>query len=465
MSISSEILRIQNDRNTMRTKLVDLGLVISTADLDDIATAVDGITNQGAVSAQFQEGDTYTIPKGYHNGSGTVSGVAGGGNYSLQSKTITPTKAQQSVTPDNGYFGLSDVTVAAIPENYQDVTPVTATAADVLANKVFVDSTGKSVAGTMPNNGALNKTLTPIEGDMLLFEIPRGYHNGSGKIFVESIPETYHNTSNVDATEETVLNGKTFVDSLGNEVTGTMPDIGAVTASLNTSTTSYTVPKGYHNGSGKVSITTETKSATPTKSAQTITPTSGKVLSKVTVSAIPAAYQDVTNVTATADKVLEGSKFVDSSGKIVNGTMVDRSIEGSIDTLTVESPQGFIPIGYYDGRSYIDVASVTKEVTPTKSMQTITGESSAFLSSVTVNAIPTKYQDVSGVTATADNVLDGKYIVLADGTKVEGTMPNNGATSSSIDGLTKTSVTIPAGYTSGGTVSLTSDIEEALAAI
>ena len=115
MSISSEILRIQNDRNTMRTKLVDLGLVISTADLDDIATAVDGITNQGAVSAQVQEGDTYTIPKGYHNGSGTVSGVAGGGNYSLQSKTITPTKAQQSVTPDNGYFGLSDVTVAAIP--------------------------------------------------------------------------------------------------------------------------------------------------------------------------------------------------------------------------------------------------------------------------------------------------------------------------------------------------------------
>ena len=34
-----------------------------------------------------------------------------------------------------------------------------------------------------------------------------------------------------------------------------------------------------------------------------------------------------------------------------------------------------------------------------------------------------------------------------------------------IDGLTATSVDIPAGYTSGGSVNLTNDIEEALAAI
>ena len=44
-------------------------------------------------------------------------------------------------------------------------------------------------------------------------------------------------------------------------------------------------------------------------------------------------------------------------------------------------------------------------------------------------------------------------------------MPNNGSTSKTIDGLTVTSVSIPAGYTTGGTVSLTGDIETALAAI
>ena len=44
-------------------------------------------------------------------------------------------------------------------------------------------------------------------------------------------------------------------------------------------------------------------------------------------------------------------------------------------------------------------------------------------------------------------------------------MPDNGSVAGTMDGLTTTSVTIPAGYTSGGAVSLTDDIEQALSAI
>lgn len=290
MSISTELTRLQTARNKLRTKLIALGLVTATAKLDDCATAVDGITNQGAVSATVQEGDTFTIPAGYHNGSGTVSGVAGGGNYNLQSKTVAPTKAQQAVTPDNGYYGLSDVTVSAIPDAYQDVSSVTATAADTLTGKVFVTSDGTVTTGTMANNGA-------------------------------------------------------------------------VTKALDAATTSYTIPKGYHSGAGKVSVTVETKEVTPTKAAQEIVPSTGKLLSKVSVAAIPAVYVD----TSDADAV-------------------------------------------------------------------------------------------------AANILDSKTAYV-NGAKVVGTMPNNGSVSASMDGLTTTSVTISAGYTSGGTVSLTSDIEDALAAI
>ena len=61
--------------------------------------------------------------------------------------------------------------------------------------------------------------------------------------------------------------------------------------------------------------------------------------------------------------------------------------------------------------------------------------------------------------------MDGKKIVAADGSVVEGTMADNGAITVTIDGLTTTSYTIPAGRTSGGTVTLTNDIETALAAI
>lgn len=293
MSTQTEITRLQNARNTIRNKMVALGLGTSTDKYDDLAAEINGIKNQGAVDASVKEGESYTIPAGYHNGSGTVKGTAGGGNYSLQAKTVTPTKEQQSVTPDAGYYGLSGVTVGAIPENYQDVSATTASPDDVLANKVFVDSDGATQTGTMPNNGAVEKVL--------------------------------------DATT-------------GNQT--------------------YALPKGYHDGNGSVGIVLENKDVTPGEAAQDITPTKGKVLGKVAV-----------------------------------------------------------------------------------------------------GAIPSKYKDVTGVTAGAADVLDGKYIVDAIGTKVEGTMPNNGAIAKTIDGLTTTSVDIPEGYTSGGTVSMTDDIEKALAAL
>ena len=176
MSVATQISRIQQDRNTIRTKLVELGMAQNTDDLDKLATAIDNLENRGAVSATVQEGDTYTIPKGYHNGSGTVSGVSGGGSYNLQSKSITPTKNQQNVTPDSGFYGLSDVTVGAIPEVYQDVSTVTAGAADVLTGKIIVDATGKPTPGTMPNNGALALTIDGLTATSV--SIPAGYTSG-----------------------------------------------------------------------------------------------------------------------------------------------------------------------------------------------------------------------------------------------------------------------------------------------
>ena len=274
MSIATEIARIQGDKSKIVTKLLDFGLVEAGASLDAAAAAVEGIENRGAVSATVQEGETYTIPKGYHNGSGTVSGVSGGGNYSLQSKTVTPTKSQQNVTPDSGYYGLSDVTLNPIPAAYQDVSAVTATAADVLANKIIVSAQGSTVAGTMPNNGAVGKILT-------------------------------------------------------------------------TDTPTYMVPQGYHSGGGTVSIVTEEKTATPSEEQQVIQAGSGKVLSQVTVEAIPAEYVATADATATAADLLAG-KTAYVNGAKITGTMPDNGdTSQTLDAMQADSVS--IPAGYISG--------------------------------------------------------------------------------------------------------------------
>ena len=47
-----------------------------------------------------------------------VSIFAGAGAAKLQKKTVTPTESQQTVTPDTGYDGMSQVTVEAVPAGY-----------------------------------------------------------------------------------------------------------------------------------------------------------------------------------------------------------------------------------------------------------------------------------------------------------------------------------------------------------
>lgn len=184
MSIANQIAALESSRNTIRNKLVELGMAQSGDKLERLAAAVDGIINRGAVSVTVAEGDTYTVPRGYHNGSGTVSGISGGGNYKLQSKTATPTKSQQNITPDAGYFGLSDVTVGAIPDTYQDTSSVTAEAAHVLAGKIFVTADGSVTAGSMVNNGAVNGSFDGLTN--LYYTVPAGYHSGTGKVSLTS---------------------------------------------------------------------------------------------------------------------------------------------------------------------------------------------------------------------------------------------------------------------------------------
>ena len=140
-----------------------------------------------------------------------------------------------------------------------------------------------------------------------------------------------------------------------------MPNNGAVSKTLDatTSNQTYTVPSGYHNGSGKVSITLETKSATPTGSSQDITPTSGKVLSKVTVNAIPSKYGDTTGDDAVAADLVVGVKahtIVNGVATQITGSMTDRgTVTATIDGLTTTSYT--IPAGKHSGSGTVSLTN------------------------------------------------------------------------------------------------------------
>jgi hypothetical protein len=94
---------------------------------------------------------------------------SGGGNY--QSKTVSPTTSEQTITPDTGYDGLSAVTVNPAPLEAKTITPsaqeqvVTPTAPNIGLSSVTV-------------NGDVDLIATNIKRDVSIFGVVGTFEGG-----------------------------------------------------------------------------------------------------------------------------------------------------------------------------------------------------------------------------------------------------------------------------------------------
>ena len=165
----------------------------------------------------------------------------------LTADTVTPADLALGVTAHDA----SGETITGTSTKDSDTSGDTALVGEILSGKT-AHARGTLLTGTMPNNGAVSGNITTKAQE---YSVPQGYHDGSGKVKIDTTEQSKIIASNIK-------DGVTILGVLG----------------------TYT-------GEG---VTAQTKSVTPYTTAQTILPDSGyDYLAEVDVAAI--AYTETPN--------------------------------------------------------------------------------------------------------------------------------------------------------------------------
>lgn len=178
-----------------------------------------------------------------------INKVIYGGNtlIDLTGDTVTPDKILKDITAHD----KSGATITGTCPFDVDSSDGTVAVAEMLVGKTAY-ARGAKLTGTMPNNGAVDLTIADKEDEVT---VPQGYHDGGGKIKIDTAEKTKIVPGNI----------KQGITVLG--VVGTLEPSSAVTA--------------------------QAKIVTPTTTQQVVTPDSNfDYLSQVTISAIPYVETD-----------------------------------------------------------------------------------------------------------------------------------------------------------------------------
>lgn len=241
--------------------------------------------------------------------------------------------------------------------------------------------------------------IPKVEGNFVLEE------TSTGQTYTDTL---YTDNKNISGDIEIKITAKSGNAPVATSLTGTgaSASLSGTTITLSKVVTNAgsTFTAGWINSkpTGNATLTlsgtvpTETKTCTPSSSTQTITPSSGKLLSSVVVKAIETESKTVKSTLATTTVTPTAGKYI--SQVIVSPVVVE---EKTVSPLT--STQTITPTSGKDYLSKVVVNAIqveTKSVKSTTATQTITPTSGKFISQVTVNPVVVQSKTATPSTAT-----------------------------------------------------------------
>ena len=358
--ITTELQRIIDARDEIRTKLISMGLAVSTDQLDDLADAINEIINRGAVSQSLDANTTsYTVPAGYHNGSGTVS-------ITPEEKTATPSTSVQNITPTNGKV-LSKVTVSAMP-NGTAGTPV-ATKGNVSNHTISVTPSVTNTPGYIAG-GTITGTSVSVAASELVSGTKSINSNGSNidvtnyeKVNVSVVPSLQSKTDINPLTTSQTIEADSGYYGLSSVEINAMPG-GVTTAPASISDTGATLTVGTNTLtlSKTVSVTPSVTTAGYVSSG-TAGNSDVSLTGTVATKSADTYYPSASDQTIAASQYLTGAQIIKavtttnlSASNILSGVTV--KVGDSVDDDRVASVSGSVIIQHYYTGSTVPSSSI-----------------------------------------------------------------------------------------------------------
>lgn len=295
-------------------------------------------------------------------------------NIESGSLPVNPTRNDVTIAAGESFNipnGVNPVSYNVIAQGLNESTAGTAEAGDILTPKTAWVN-GEKVEGQMLNIGKEEATVACGQ----THQISRGFHDGSGSITGMSL----FDQTPASIIADDILEGDDCWAN-GEHITGSMPNIGKVTISLDAGE-SYNIPKGFHNGEG-------------------------------TVKAPGLTYQ--TSGSASASEIVEGYTAW------VNGEKVTGIMPKNSDEEIILPPNGeyTIPYGYHTGRGKIvqNIPSMgAQTIGPAKESQTISCAGYVMEGDITITGVDAlNYQRPNAVVKDSTNVEVSNYNLSVSG--------------------------------------------------